>query len=83
MKKSSGSLANVSSGKVLRGIILFSLLTTTHSYLRASKWKGSSAIQRLESTLKWRREFGLYDLVNAKHVEQEVRTATYFSFVDS
>lgn len=44
----------------------------THRFLRASKWKKDVAITRLENTLKWRREFGIYDLVNAKHVEPEV-----------
>jgi len=43
-------------------------------YLRASKWKTQTAIQRLGQTLKWRREFGLYDLVGAKHVEPEAVT---------
>ncbi|PPQ69151.1 hypothetical protein CVT25_004531 [Psilocybe cyanescens] len=43
-------------------------------YLRASKWKVSGAIQRLESTLAWRREFGLYDTVDAKLVEPEAVT---------
>lgn len=43
-------------------------------YLRAVKWKTSSAaIERLEATLKWRREYGLYDLVKASHVEPEVK----------
>jgi len=41
--------------------------------LRASKWKKDVAITRLETTLKWRREFGIYDTVNAKHVEPEVK----------
>ncbi|KAM6490526.1 CRAL/TRIO domain containing protein [Amanita muscaria] len=43
-------------------------------YLRASKWKTQTAIKRLELTLKWRREYGLYDLVTAKHVEPEAVT---------
>lgn len=29
-------------------------------YLRATKWDVQKAIERLESTLKWRREFGVY-----------------------
>ena len=29
-------------------------------YLRATKWDVVKAIERLESTLKWRREFGVY-----------------------
>ncbi|KAH9481360.1 CRAL-TRIO domain-containing protein C23B6.04c [Psilocybe cubensis] len=43
-------------------------------YLRASKWKVSGAIQRLESTLAWRREFGMYDTLNANLVEPEAVT---------
>ncbi|TFY75993.1 hypothetical protein EWM64_g8022 [Hericium alpestre] len=39
-------------------------------YLRATKWHVEQAIERLESTLRWRREFGLYDLTPA-HVEPE------------
>lgn len=43
-------------------------------YLRAVKWKTTkAAIQRLEATLKWRREYGIYDVVSANHVEPEVR----------
>ncbi|KLO17413.1 CRAL/TRIO domain-containing protein, partial [Schizopora paradoxa] len=30
-------------------------------YLRASKWVLHTAIERLEDTLKWRREYGFYD----------------------
>lgn len=48
-------------------------------YLRASKWKVNTAIQRLEATLKWRREFGLYDKLNADLVEPEVRCLTFHS----
>lgn len=44
-------------------------------YLRATKWHGSqAAIKRLEETLLWRREFGLYDeRCSAKNIEPEVR----------
>jgi hypothetical protein len=41
-------------------------------YLRAAKWIEATAITRLEDTLKWRREFGLYDKVTPEHVENEV-----------
>lgn len=45
-------------------------------FLRASKWKKEIAISRLENTLKWRREYGIYgDVVNAEHVEPEVRVS--------
>lgn len=44
-------------------------------YLRATKWKSSeAAIERLEATLKWRREYGLYDVVTDDHVEPEAVT---------
>ncbi|RDB26323.1 CRAL-TRIO domain-containing protein C23B6.04c [Hypsizygus marmoreus] len=50
-------------------------------YLRASKWKTpAAAIHRLEATLKWRREFGLYDLVTASHVEPEAVTGKEILF---
>ncbi|TRM64418.1 CRAL-TRIO domain-containing protein [Schizophyllum amplum] len=42
-----------------------------HRYLRATKWKPEQSIERLEATLRWRRAFGMYDLVNRKHVEPE------------
>ncbi|KAJ7364130.1 CRAL-TRIO domain-containing protein [Mycena albidolilacea] len=42
-------------------------------YLRASKWKVDVAIQRLEATLKWRREYGMYETVPAD-VEPEAVT---------
>ncbi|KAI8982724.1 CRAL/TRIO domain-containing protein [Trametes punicea] len=44
-------------------------------YLRAVKWASAqAAIKRLEDTLKWRREFGLYDRITAAYVEPEVVT---------
>ncbi|KJA26316.1 hypothetical protein HYPSUDRAFT_181095 [Hypholoma sublateritium FD-334 SS-4] len=49
-------------------------------YLRASKWKVVTAVQRLEATLIWRREFGIYDLVNANHVEPEAVTGKEILF---
>ena len=42
-------------------------------YLRATKWNQQQAIERLEATLKWRREYGFYDnTMTADHVEPEV-----------
>ncbi|KIK62976.1 hypothetical protein GYMLUDRAFT_41278 [Collybiopsis luxurians FD-317 M1] len=49
-------------------------------YLRATKWKLNDAIKRLESTLKWRREFGLYTHVTAEHVEPEAVTGKEILF---
>ncbi|KIJ95784.1 hypothetical protein K443DRAFT_682763 [Laccaria amethystina LaAM-08-1] len=49
-------------------------------YLRATKWKVQPAITRLEVTLKWRREYGLYDTVNAAHVEPEAVTGKEILF---
>ncbi|KAJ6513180.1 CRAL-TRIO domain-containing protein [Mycena sanguinolenta] len=42
-------------------------------YLRASKYKVTVAIQRLEATLKWRREYGIYDMT-PEQVEPEAVT---------
>ncbi|KAF8206348.1 CRAL/TRIO domain-containing protein [Mycena galopus ATCC 62051] len=42
-------------------------------YLRASKWKQDVAIQRLETTLKWRREYGIYE-TTPEQVEPEALT---------
>jgi hypothetical protein len=44
-------------------------------YLRASKWQQNVAIQKLENTLRWRREFGLYSHVTGDHVSEEVRSS--------
>lgn len=49
-------------------------------YLRASKWKLDTAIHRIEDTLKWRREFGLYTTVTASHVEPEAVTGKEIQF---
>ena len=39
------------------------------------KWASArSAIKRLEDTLIWRREYGVYDMITADHVEPEVST---------
>lgn len=43
-------------------------------FLRATKWAdANAAIKRLEDTLKWRREFGVYDTLSAELVAPEVR----------
>jgi hypothetical protein len=48
-------------------------------YLRATKWASANVtIERLEGTLKWRREYGVYDLT-ADMVEPEVSTVVSFS----
>ncbi|TFK47681.1 CRAL/TRIO domain-containing protein [Heliocybe sulcata] len=49
-------------------------------YLRATKWDVSSAIKRLEATLKWRREYGLYSTVTSEHVEPEALTGKQVLF---
>lgn len=50
------------------------------SYLRATKWHSvDQAIKRLEDSLKWRREFGLYTM-EASHVEPEVRRNDKFHY---
>lgn len=50
-------------------------------YLRATKWKSAAAaIQRLEATLKWRREYSIYNDVSAGHVEPEAVTGKQVLF---
>ncbi|KAG1839543.1 CRAL TRIO domain-containing protein [Suillus subalutaceus] len=49
-------------------------------YLRATNWNADVAIERLEDTLKWRREFGIYDKITAKYIEPEVRGSELFKF---
>jgi len=50
-------------------------------YLRATKWASAKvAIERLEGTLKWRREYGVYELT-AELVEPEVSESRLAVFV--
>ncbi|KAF5391499.1 hypothetical protein D9757_002415 [Collybiopsis confluens] len=49
-------------------------------YLRATKWKVDEAIKRLESTLKWRRGFGLYNHVTPEYIEPEAVTGKEILF---
>jgi hypothetical protein len=49
-------------------------------FLRGTRWKHFEAIQRLENTLKWRREFGLYSHLTTDRVEQEVQPLFTASF---
>jgi hypothetical protein len=49
-------------------------------YLRATKWDANEAIKRLEDTLKWRRDFGIYDKITPQHVEPEATTGKEFLF---
>jgi hypothetical protein len=52
--------------------LVLNCISIPPSYLRASKWVLEKATQRLEATLKWRREYGVYTIVTAEHVEPEV-----------
>lgn len=52
----------------------------SYRYLRGTGWKPLETIQRLESTLKWRREFGLYTHLTADRVEREVRPFLQYPF---
>ncbi|KAF8313510.1 CRAL-TRIO domain-containing protein [Cantharellus anzutake] len=49
-------------------------------YLRASKWNQATAIKRLESSLSWRRDYGLYSFLNAELVEPEAVTGKMITF---
>jgi hypothetical protein len=50
-------------------------------YIRATKHNVSESIKRLEGTLKWRRDFGLYtSSITPEHVEPEAVTGKQFIF---
>ncbi|KAG0695606.1 CRAL TRIO domain-containing protein [Suillus ampliporus] len=49
-------------------------------YLRATKWDAKEAIKRLEDTLKWRRDFGVYSKITPELVEPEATTGKEFLF---
>ncbi|KAG6329768.1 hypothetical protein ID866_9322 [Astraeus odoratus] len=49
-------------------------------YIRATKHDVAASIKRLEDTLKWRREFGIYDTLTADLVEPEGLTGKEFLF---
>lgn len=60
------SVVSVSAGYASQGYLSLSVADLT-----ASNWEQQTAIRRLEDTLKWRREFGVYGLT-AEFVEPEV-----------
>ncbi|KAK9470532.1 CRAL-TRIO domain-containing protein [Dipodascopsis tothii] len=43
-------------------------------YLRATKWKLADTCKRVEGTLVWRREFGVYDKLTAEYISPENET---------
>ncbi|KAI6042521.1 CRAL-TRIO domain-containing protein [Pisolithus marmoratus] len=49
-------------------------------YIRAAKHDVAAAIKRIEDTLKWRRDFGIYDTITAELVEPEAVTGKEFLF---
>ncbi|KAG2362587.1 CRAL TRIO domain-containing protein [Suillus spraguei] len=49
-------------------------------YLRATNWNADMAIKRLEDTLKWRREFGIYDKITPEYIEPEAKSGKEFIF---
>ncbi|GBE88286.1 CRAL/TRIO domain-containing protein [Sparassis latifolia] len=50
-------------------------------YLRATKWHSAhGVIKRIDATLKWRREYGVYDLITASYVEPEAVTGKMVLF---
>ncbi|KAI6042522.1 CRAL TRIO domain-containing protein [Pisolithus marmoratus] len=49
-------------------------------YIRAAKHDVAVAIKRIEDTLKWRRDFGIYDILTAELVEPEAVTGKQFLF---
>lgn len=73
---------NVCFGKFFVPSHMYSRSYEITSYLRATKWKSvEDAISRLEDTLKWRREYGLYDRITAEHVEPEVGFENRFHYL--
>ncbi|KIY68943.1 CRAL TRIO domain-containing protein [Cylindrobasidium torrendii FP15055 ss-10] len=52
-----------------------------HRYLRAVQWNDPmSAIERIEATLRWRREFGVDDRLTPAHVESEAALGYQFIY---
>ena len=49
-------------------------------YIRATKHNVQETIKRLEATLAWRRDFGLYTTITPEHVEPEALTGKQFLF---
>ncbi|KAI6042523.1 CRAL TRIO domain-containing protein [Pisolithus marmoratus] len=49
-------------------------------YIRAAKHDVAVAIKRIEDTLKWRRDFGIYDILTAELIEPEAVTGKEFVF---
>ncbi|KAF9243498.1 CRAL TRIO domain-containing protein [Melanogaster broomeanus] len=49
-------------------------------YIRATKHDVPESIKRLEGTLKWRRDFGIYTTITTEHVEPEALTGKEFLF---
>lgn len=43
-------------------------------YLRATKWVPNESLTRLQATLIWRREIGIYDKITAEHTAPENET---------
>src|SRR5258708_5512394 len=75
-RRNSGWYASSSSSNSwLRTLTITRLLETKECllrYLRASKWSQETTIKRLEASLAWRRDYGLYSFLTAEHVEPEV-----------
>jgi hypothetical protein len=69
---------NVCKGTYTYGTGKFLLLLMTvgfgqYRFLRAASWTAPTAIGRLEQTLKWRRDWGMYSDINDPEVAKDVR----------
>jgi len=53
-------------------VVIAEKIVSSSRYLRATKWDVDKAIVRLEITLKWRREYGVYTHT-PEYLEPEVR----------
>lgn len=55
-------------------------LTPFSRFLRASGWNATNCIKKLDATLKWRREYGIYDTLTAESVKEHVRTTVHMLY---
>jgi len=49
-------------------------------FLRASKWDATNCIKKLEATLKWRREYGIYNTLTLESIKEHCLKGRVFIF---
>jgi len=50
-----------------------SLTLVPPRFLRATRWDVANCIKKLETALKWRREYGICDTLTAESIKEHVR----------